>query len=80
MTLPTVKENEFIVIVCESSSGIILNLSDFSYYLNQGDDYYRIYNTLNEAKIKSLELMNSDKMEIEVTVLDYLNNVVEFFG
>jgi hypothetical protein len=49
MKIPKTQKGKVILIRAELSSGIILN-NDDSYYLKEGENYYMIFENLDEAK------------------------------
>ncbi|HEX9060908.1 MAG TPA: hypothetical protein VF941_12070 [Clostridia bacterium] len=71
---PDISISQFVIILCEIETGIVLN-KDFERYTGQGERYY-VFNSLEEAESFSMKVME-EKPNIESTIYSYDKSAVK---
>lgn len=70
MNLPKAKIGSFILVRTETSTGIVMNF-DNSYYLNQGENYYKIFDSVSDLKNFIEEDKTLSKLRIEYSIFNH---------
>ncbi len=75
MDLPKIKEGKILLLKAERKTGIILN-NDNSYYLQMGNNFYKIFSSINEAKE---HVQTNQDSTIEYIFYDFQGNCMGEF-
>lgn len=78
MNFPTIKENQFAVLMANSQTGVVLN-SNFLIYSNDKEDQsvYQIFEDIDQAK-SGINRISQTNGEIEFVIYNSKMEIVEF--
>jgi hypothetical protein len=77
MEILQLEKGKIVIIRAESKTGILLN-NDGNYYLNTGQNYYLVFNSLAEAKKYALDEIKKVHNFIEYCVYSHNGLDIEF--
>lgn len=78
MTLPIIKENQYVLLRAQYDSGIILN-NDGSFWTGEEEaNYYYIVQSKVEALTMARELIVAGEQEIEVIIYNFKGELFDY--
>lgn len=74
MKLPKVDRGKIIIIEVDPSTGTVLN-KDGTFYVNEGDNYYKVFDTETQVE----DYINSEKIgkSYEILLYDYKGKLIK---
>lgn len=64
MEIPKIGDGKYIILIADARTGNILN-NDGSYYLNQGSDFFTVFNSKEEAyTVGNMKIKENSKIEV----------------